>query len=345
MKWFGLERLSVFMRQPSDLSEAVGSLPAGPRGRMRGVSLLAGVLAASLSFPGMAAQLEVKEVKASSTAPESMGVVFSASNSMDGKVGTAFCEGEAAAGLGEWIEYKFDGEVTLSRIEMYSGNWYSRDFFERHNRLKVVQVKFSNNTTERWEMPDKMEKQVLTLKAPVKTRSVRFVFKEVYPGTTFNDTYISETMFFDGSAGKVIEGVKAKASSSLPPDGGGTYGPDRLLDGLTDTPWCEGKKDLGVGETIAFTLPVATALKELQILNGVAVTEDTFAKNARPTRIKLELDGKTLKEATLSEGFGVWSTVPLDGAKGGVLRLTVLEAAAGTSYQDTCMSELKFMAN
>lgn len=331
MKWSGMG-VSLPNHAVSALSGLVGR------------SLTAFVLGASLSVGVLsAAPVTVKDVKASSTAPESMGVTFSASNSIDGKVGTAFCEGEAAAGLGEWVEYKFDSEITLSRIELYNGNWYSRDFFERHNRLKVVQVKFSNNTTERWELVDKMEKQVLTLKAPVKTRSVRFVFKEVYPGTTFNDTYISEMRFFDTSPGELIEGIKTKASSSLPPDGGGSYGPDQLLDGLTDTPWCEGKKDLGVGETIAFTLPAATALKELQILNGVAVNEETFGKNARPTRIKLELDGKLLKEAALTEGFGAWNTVPLEGARGGLLRLTVLEAAAGSSYQDTCMSELKLL--
>lgn len=307
------------------------------------MGMLIGVGPLILAQPASAAQLTVKEVKASSSAPETMGVVFSGANTIDAKVGSAWCEGEAAAGLGEWIEYRFDGEVTLNRIELYNGNWYSREYYDRHNRIKLVQIKYSNGTTERWEVPDKMERQVLTLKAPVKTRSVRFVLKEVFPGNTFNDTYLSEMLFFGPDPGPQLEGIKSKASSNLPPDGGSSYGPEKLTDGLVDTPWCEGKKDAGVGESITFTLPGATALKELRLLNGVAVTADTYQKNGRPTKLKVEVDGKPGTEISLPDTFELWHTIPLDGQKVSSVKLTVLEATSGTQYNDTCMSEIQWM--
>lgn len=293
--------------------------------------------------PVYAGQLTVKDVKASSTAPESMGVSFSPTFMVDGKVGTFWGEGEASAGLGEWIEFRFDGEVTLSRIELYNGNWYSREYYDRHNRAKMIQVKFSTGTPEKWELVDKLEKQVLVLKTPVKTRSVRLVLKEIFPGNTYNDTYLSEILFFNEEPGGVLTQLKPKATSSLPADADASYTPERALDGITDTVWCEGKKDSGVGESITLTLPAPTALKELRVLPGVPVTSDTYAKNGRPTKLKVELDGKTSVEGTLTDTFNTWSAVGLEGAKASTVKLTVIEAAAGTSFNDTCIAELQLV--
>lgn len=295
------------------------------------------------SSPVQAGQLTVKDVKASSTAPETMGVSFSPSFMVDGKVGTFWGEGEASAGLGEWIEFRFEGEVTLSRIELYNGNWYSREYYDRHNRAKLVQVKFSAGTPEKWELTDKLEKQVLVLKAPVKTRSVRLVLKEIFPGNTYNDTYLSEILFFNEEAGGALLNLKPKASSSLPADADASYTADRALDGISDTVWCEGKKDNGVGEAITLTLPAPTALKELRLLPGVPVTADTYAKNGRPTKVKVELDGKTSVEGTLTDTFNTWSAVGLEGAKATTVKLTVLEAAQGSAFNDTCIAELQLI--
>jgi len=289
-----------------------------------------------------AVQLQVKEVKASSTLHDSKGRTIEPAQAADGRLSTPWAEGEASAGLGDWIEFQFGEEVMLSRLELYGGNWDSREFFLRNNRLKSIQVKFSNGSSQKLELADKMERQVLPLTAPVKTRSVRIVLKEVYPGSTFNDTYLADALFFNDIAGGVVAGVKAKAISSLPNDADATYSAGNLLDGLVDTVWCEGKKDAGIGDAITFTLPKSVKVQELRLLNGVGASEETYQKNNRVTKLKVELGG-TVKELAVPDQYGAWQSLPLEGAQGSVLKLTVLETAAGSRFNDTCLSELQIV--
>ena len=221
----------------------------------------------------------------------------------------------------------------------------SRDFYDRHNRLKSVQVKFSNGSSQKFDLLDKKERQSLNLATPVKTKSVRIVLKEVYPGTTFNDTVLSEVQFFTKDPGAVVDNVKAKASSALPGDSNASFIAPNLFDGLQDTMWCEGKKDAGVGESIQVTLPAVTALKELRVMNGVAVTEETYQKNNRVTKLKLELAPGQVKEVDVADQFGAYQTIPLDGVKTSTFKLTIQATAAGSSFNDTCLSELQIIAD
>jgi hypothetical protein len=271
-----------------------------------------------------------------------MEVSFAAGNAIDGRVGSSWIEGEASAGLGEWIEFSFGEEVPLTRIELYNGNWDSRDFFQRHNRIKSVQVKFSNGSSEKYELADKMERQTIALKAPVRTRSVRFVLKEVYAGTTFNDTSLSEVLFFNDQSGSTVDNIKARATSALAADRDATYIAPNLFDGILDTQWCEGRKDAGVGEMLTLTLPKPTVIKELRILNGVAVTEETYKKNNRVTKFKIDLGPGGVQEAAVADQFGSFVTIPVNASKpAATVKLTVLETAAGSSFNDTCLSEIQ----
>lgn len=323
----------------SEKSGQGGTLRNWPLQTLSAVAVSALILGSSA--PAQAGQLAVKEVRASSTAPESMGVTFSPSNTIDGKVGTMWAEGEAAAGLGEWIEYKFEDEVELTRIEFYLGNWYSQDYYQRHNRMKRFEIKFSTGEKLLFEAKDKMVKQVVALPKPIKTRSVKFVLKEVYAGTTFNDTYLSEAMFFNDAPAALLLTAKPKASSVLTP--ATDYGPDKLTDMLWDTPWCEGDKGDGNGAMFAVDLPKGTALKEVRLLTGVAVSEETYKANGRPTRLKVELDGKTLKEVELQDAYNLLHTIPLEGASGSELRFTITGVGAGSKFLDTCVSELQLV--
>lgn len=311
---------------------------------MRPRALLPALICLALSGVASAGQVTVKEVKASSAAPEKMGVSYAAQNAIDGRVGTFWVEGEDSAGLGDWIEFQFPEDVTLSRMEIYAGNWDSRDFFVRHNRIKTLQLKFSNGSTEKIELLDKMERQSIKLKAPVKTRSVRVVLKEVYSGSTFNDTCLSEVLFFDEKPGTFVDNVKAKASSALPAEGSSTYFAPNLFDGIVDSQWCEGKKDAGVGESVVLTLPKPMVVKELRLLNGVAVTEETFQKNNRVTKLKVEAGGAP-QEIDVPDKFGEFQSLPISGGKPvTTLKLTITGTAAGSAFNDTCISELQVIA-
>lgn len=303
------------------------------------------ILTFAISNPALAGRLKVKKVTASSTLPEAMGVSYAPQQAVDGKVSTYWAEGEASAGMGDWIAFDFGKDVTLTKIVLYSGNWDSHEFFKRYNRLKRIQVKFSDRSSLHLDVEDKMERQVLTLPKPVKTRMVRMVLKDIYAGSTFNDTCLAEAQFYDDKPSELVTDVKATATSVLPPDSAGSYGADKLLDGIEDLIWCEGKKNgPGVGESISMVLPSERAIKELRILNGVAHSEKVYKKNNRVTRLKVELSGGETLEAPVEDQFGEYQTIALEGKKTTAIKLTILDTVAGTKFNDTCMSEIQIVA-
>ena len=159
-----------------------------------GLALALGVL--GTTGVADAGEIEVKSVKASSTLADAEGVSYAPGNAVDHKAGTFWVEGEDGAGLGDWIQFDFNGMVEISRIEIRPGNWYSADFWQRHNRIKEVQLKFRTGAPLRQEFPDKQEVQVIVLEKPVKTPFVKIILKGVHAGSTFNDTCLSEVRFF-----------------------------------------------------------------------------------------------------------------------------------------------------
>ncbi len=309
---------------------------------LRNCSLFAAAWLLLMSATAMGEVLQVKRVRASSTAPEDSGITYVPENAIDGRVSTYWAEGEDSAGLGDWIEFSFGKDVTISRIVIYSGNWDSHEFFKRHNRPKRVQVKFSNRTSQYLDIADKMERQVIALAKPVKTRMVRMVLKEVYPGSTFNVTCLAEVQFQNDLPGPFIDGIKAQATSSLPPDSAGSYGPDRLVDGIADLVWCEGRKNgSGIGERITLSWGQAVPIDAIEILNGVSYNEKTYLKNNRVSRITVQLGNNPPQEVDVGDHFGVYQTIPLHGASGSSLTLTVTDVVRGTEFDDTCLSEVR----
>ncbi len=288
--------------------------------------------------------LAIKSVQASSTAPEEAGISFAPEKAVDGRVSTYWAEGEDSAGLGDWIQFNFGKEVTISRVVIYSGNWDSHEFFLRHNRLKRIQLKFSDRSSQHFDLEDKMDRQVITLSKPVKTRMVRLVLKEVYSGSTFNVTCLAEIQFQNDRPGKVLDRVQATATSALPPDSAGSYGADRLVDGVEDLVWCEGKKKgPGIGETITLRWTDPVPLKEIAILNGVAYSEETYLKNNRVSRLRVQVGDTPPREVAIDDRFGVYQTIPLEGLTGSQLTLTVLDVVRGTRFDDTCISEIRIV--
>lgn len=221
--------------------------------------------------------IPVKSIKASSSFSDK-DVSYDASYASDSRLSTIWMEGEEGSGLGDWIEFSFEKDVTVSKLVFYNGNWDSRDFYQRYNRVKSFQVKFSNGSIQKIDLADKMEKQVVALEKPVTTKSLRLVLKEVYKGTTFQDTPISEVMFFSPDPTSVVDNLKVKASSFMPADSGATYVADNVFDSMVDTMWCEGKSDSGVGESLTIALNKNQSIKELRLLNGVVVSNDVYKK-------------------------------------------------------------------
>jgi len=115
------------------------------------------------------------------------------SNAIDGKKSTAWIEGVDGAGIGEWIRFDFDREITLHRILWQPGYFKSPMIWSENNRLASVTAEFSDGTSRTLNFTDQMDSQKTDI-GSVRTKWVRFVIKSVYYGTD-PDTALSEVAF------------------------------------------------------------------------------------------------------------------------------------------------------
>jgi len=118
---------------------------------------------------------------------------YYATNAIDGKRTTAWIEGADGPGLGEWISFNFDHEVTLHRILVLPGYFKSPEIWKENNRLAAVTVYFSDGSSRDLTFSDRMESQKIDV-GSVRTKFVRLVIKQVYYGKD-PDTAISEIAF------------------------------------------------------------------------------------------------------------------------------------------------------
>jgi hypothetical protein len=114
-------------------------------------------------------------------------------NAIDGKKATAWIEGVDGAGIGEWIRFDFDREITLHRILWQPGYFKSPSIWSQNNRLASVTAQFSDGSTREINFADRMESQKTDI-GVVRTKWVRFIIKSVYYGSD-PDTALSEIAF------------------------------------------------------------------------------------------------------------------------------------------------------
>ena len=116
---------------------------------------------------------------------------YAANNTLDGRLDTAWAEGVPGPGIGEWIRFTFSPRLVQS-VEVYPGYGKSEETFYNNNRLKRVTLVFSDGTAVSAPFADEMRRQRIHLNPPVRTSSLKLIIEEVYRGTRYDDTTISE---------------------------------------------------------------------------------------------------------------------------------------------------------
>lgn len=118
---------------------------------------------------------------------------YYAANAIDGKRSTAWIEGADGPGIGEWIRFDFDREITLHRILWQPGYFKSPAIWNQNNRIAKVSAEFSDGISREYFFANRMESQKVDVGA-VRTRYVKFVITAVHSGTD-PDTALSEIAF------------------------------------------------------------------------------------------------------------------------------------------------------
>jgi hypothetical protein len=136
------------------------------------------------------------QVAASSHLPADRYGTYFPYAAVDGSKETAWVEGAAGAGIGEWIELTFPDEIELHILRLNVGFDESADLFAKNNRIKRATLVFSNGERSTVEFADTRGFQDFSMaRAPgtsLKTTSIRIIIDEVYPGTKYDDTCLAE---------------------------------------------------------------------------------------------------------------------------------------------------------
>lgn len=134
------------------------------------------------------------------------------------------------------------------------------------------------------------------------------------------------------------------ASSTLKPGDGMTYDAAHLKEARSENTWSEGAAGPGVGEWLEIVPEQAKPLSEILIKPGYQ-KGDLFEANARPKKVKVELNGKHVFVANVAD-LKEEVSIPVTGYDDPVrkIRMTFTEVHPGSKYEDLCVSSIRLHA-
>ncbi|MCM1991624.1 NADase-type glycan-binding domain-containing protein [Oceanirhabdus seepicola] len=122
---------------------------------------------------------------------------YGSDNLSDGDITTTWSEGESGDGIGSWIQLFSNTEFIISKLQLKNGYKKSKELFFKNNRAKKIKVEFSEGESSIWELSDGFSfDNTLTLDSPITTTSLKLTILEVYEGSTYKDTCISELLVY-----------------------------------------------------------------------------------------------------------------------------------------------------
>lgn len=306
---------------------------------MAPLGLLLGLLAAA---PADAANVKIASVTASGTKMNDDTGKYDPKFVSDGKQQSFWVEGGEGSGLGSWVQLNFAGPTNVTALQIWNGSWYSYDFWERHSRIKEVELEFSDGTKQKMDLADSKVMERVDLGKTVKAEWVKVKIKSVYSGNTFNDTGISEIQILDDQPVSHAVATAWRSSSEYPEDADGNYKAINVQDGLADSVWCEGDNGDGVGQWIEADFGTSKKVSKLSWINGNAASFPLFMKGNRATDVTLTFsDGSTEKLSAVKSSIKK-TEVTFPAHTTSTVRITFDAIAKGKEFNDLCVSEAYF---
>ncbi len=102
------------------------------------------------------------------------------------------------AGVGESIEFNFDGSVNISKLKIWNGFQRSKTHYQSNARVKKFSFGIKGQTLSTYELKDKEAPQDIELTKSLTGNNYILKIEEIYDGSKFKDLVISEMRFFDG---------------------------------------------------------------------------------------------------------------------------------------------------
>lgn len=124
-------------------------------------------------------------------------------------------------------------------------------------------------------------------------------------------------------------------------------GPDKLIDGLSDTAWAEGAPGLGEGQRVTVNLAQPTDVDLMIITPGAGASRDAFRAQPRPREVVVRFSNAKTTTITLKDQPGEQSFSDLGGRSVTWVQLeivSVFPGAEGTG-EDTSIAEVQLFRN
>lgn len=300
------------------------------------------MLALALLPHADAAPVKIAGVTAKSSYSNA-GTDYPADNVKDGKASTPWFEGESGNGVGSWIEVDLGGSHNVTRLSVLAGDWSSGGSWSKANRPKEVQIQWSDGSTDTWSLADELRPQVFVPSSPKATTSIRLKVNQLYNGSAFPDTAISEILVWDDATDPNAVVSSVTASTEFPSDADGAYYASQAADDVRDTYWCEGNKSNdGVGEWVQFTFDKPTRITGLSMCSGMCTTPGDLKKTAAPSRVTLQFSDGSTQSLDLKAIMPLAQSLTLSPVTTSSVKMTIDTVRAGSEFQDACISEVTF---
>ena len=117
-------------------------------------------------------------VAVSSRLPNANGIDYGPRNLIDHNPATAWVEGAAGDGVGEWVSLSFDYPMKFSRIFIRSGDCKSEETFSKNNAPRTVRI-ITETRVQTLDLERTMQEQTIRLPAPVTSRWVKLEIRSV----------------------------------------------------------------------------------------------------------------------------------------------------------------------
>jgi len=116
---------------------------------------------------------------------------------VDGARQTAWVEGVAGPGVGQWLMLSFPGTIEVHSVGLDVGYDKNADIFAKNNRIKRATLIFSNGDRVELGFADRrgMQTGFPWFRGPgqnIQTTYVKVVVEEVFPGWKYDDTCLAE---------------------------------------------------------------------------------------------------------------------------------------------------------
>ncbi|MBN1334958.1 MAG: discoidin domain-containing protein [Deltaproteobacteria bacterium] len=271
-------------------------------------------------------------------------VLYRPRNAADGKVSSVWVEGEEGSGLGSWVKLDLGEVRTIHRLRVWNGNWYSWDYWQRHNRIREMEIEFSDGTVQKVTLQDKKIPEVIEFSKPVSTNSVKLKILGIYRGNTFNDTVISEIQVLDDAPEARPVPASTADSGHPPEDADGSYEVSNVFDGMSDTMWCENQRSGdGTGTWLELRYATPVTASKLQLVNGNGYALSFWMETNRACQATLSFSDGSSEKVTLRDVM-LEQSVPFAKRTASSIRIRFDTVKQGTKAKDPdynilCISE------